>query len=71
MTGSEFLRRLRRLGRERGVAVEVDEGRGKGSHARVRLGGRGTTIKDRRAEIGPGLLAAMCRQLGIRREDLG
>ncbi len=71
MTGNEFLRRLRRLGRERGLAVEVDEGRGKGSHAKVWFGTGATTIKDRRTEIAPGLLAAMCRQLGIRRQDLG
>lgn len=71
MTGNEFLRRLRRLGREQGVPVEVDESRGKGSHAKVWFGARATTIKDRRAEIAPGLLTAMCRQLGVRRQDLG
>jgi len=27
-------------------------------------------VKDLKKEIGPGLLAAMCKQLGIREEDL-
>jgi hypothetical protein len=31
---------------------------------------RFTIVKDRKKEIGPGLLADMCRQLGIRKEDL-
>jgi hypothetical protein len=68
MTGNEFLRRLKRLARRRGV--EIDETRGKGSHAKIWFGDRATTLKDRRAEIGKGLLADICRQLGIRLEDL-
>ena len=31
---------------------------------------RFATVKDRRKEIGPGLLTAMLRQLGLRRADL-
>ena len=34
MTGDEFVRRLRRLGRERGVAVRFESRPGKGSHGR-------------------------------------
>jgi hypothetical protein len=70
MTGNEFLRRLKRLARRRGVEIEIDETRGKGSHAKIWFGDRATTLKDRRAEIGKGLLADICRQLGIRLEDL-
>jgi len=32
MTGNELLRRLRRLGSQRGVAIRFEEERGKGSH---------------------------------------
>ena len=70
VNGNEFLRRLKRLAKLRGVVVEVDNTRGKGSHAKLWFGDRATTIKDRRAEIGGGLLADMCRQLGIRARDL-
>lgn len=70
MTGDEFVRRVRRLGRERGVAVRFESRPGKGSHGRLYYGGRFTTVKDRRKEIGAGLLGAMLRQLGLNREDL-
>ena len=70
MNGNEFLRKLRRLARKLELDLRIDETHGKGSHARVWLGMRGTTLKDRRKEIGPGLLHDMCRQLGIRPEDL-
>ena len=70
MTGDEFVRRIRRLGRERGVAVRFEARVGKGSHGRLYYGDRFATVKDRRKEIGKGLLAAMLRQLGIDREEL-
>jgi hypothetical protein len=34
------------------------------------LGGKSTTLKDLRKEIGKGLLNAMCKQLGITTEDV-
>ena len=70
MTGSEFVRRIRRLGRERGVAVRFEPRPGKGSHGRLYFGERFTTLKDRRKEIGQGLLSAMLRQLGLSRDDV-
>ena len=71
MNGSEFERRIKKLGRRRGVAVSFDSGYGKGSHGRLYYGERFTTLKDRRKEIGPGLLKAMLDQLGLTKEDLG
>ncbi len=65
MKGSEFLRRLNRFGRARGLDVRVDEKRGKGSHATVYLGERHTTLKDRKKELGKGLLRAMLGDLGV------
>lgn len=65
MDGAEFLRRIRRIAESQGLAVRLDERQGKGSHARLYLGDRFTTLKDRRKEIGDGLLNAMCRQLGV------
>jgi hypothetical protein len=70
MTGDEFERRIRRLGRRRGVRVSFDPGHGKGSHGRLYFGERFTTLKDRKKEIGPGLLKAMLDQLGLSRADL-
>jgi mRNA interferase HicA len=70
MTGAELERKIRRLGHRRGVPVVFDPGRGKGSHGRLYYGNRFTTLKDRRKEIGPGLLKAMLDQLGLSRDDL-
>jgi hypothetical protein len=70
LTGSEFERRIRRLGCSRGVSVSFDRGHGKGSHGRLYYGSRFTTMKDRKKEIGPGLLAAMLDQLGLTKADL-
>jgi mRNA interferase HicA len=70
MTGSEFERKIRKVGRKQGVSVLFDAGHGKGSHGRLYYGNRFTTLKDRRKEIGPGLLKAMLDQLGLTRADL-
>ena len=52
------------------MVVSFDGAHGKGSHGRLYYGGRFTTLKDRRKEIGPGLLKAMLDQLGLTRNDL-
>jgi hypothetical protein len=61
---------VRSLGRKRGIPVSFDTGHGKGSHGRLYYGERFTTLKDRRKEIGPGLLSAMLAQLGLTKRDL-
>jgi hypothetical protein len=70
MNGHEFEKKIKRIGRQRGVLVSFDSGHGKGSHGRLYFGDRFTTLKDRRKEIGPGLLKAMLDQLGLTRTDL-
>ncbi len=70
MTGEEFIARVTRIGEERGVTVYFDSRKGKGSHGRLYFGQRLTTVKDRRKEIGPGLLASMLRQLGLSRDEI-
>lgn len=70
VTGNELERKIRKLGRKHDVVVAFDGGPGKGSHGRLYYGGRFTTLKDRRKEIGPGLLKAMLDQLGLTKDDL-
>jgi mRNA interferase HicA len=69
MTGNEFLRRIARLGRARGIAVRFDRRHGKGSHGTLHYGTYKTTLKDLRKEIGTGLLHDMLAQLGLSRHD--
>jgi len=68
MNGREFIRKVKRLGAKRDVIVSVDSSRGKGSHRRLTYGSRWTTVKH--SEIGPALLNAMCKQIGIDPGDL-
>ena len=70
MTGREFIERVSEVAHSRGVSVRLDSKRGKGSHITLYYGSRKTTVKDRRKEISPGLLAAMVRQLGLDWSDL-
>jgi len=70
MTGQEFLRRLRALGRRKGVEVYVDARRGKGSHAVIYFGDRKAASPDRRKRLAKGTLKALVRQLGISEDDL-
>ena len=70
MKGKEFIERITALGHRRDVTVRVDAKRGRGSHVMLYYGDRKPVVKDRRKEIGPGLLAAMTRQLGLDAADL-
>ncbi len=70
MNGNEFIRKIEKVGKARGVAVSLDLAHGKGSHGRLFFGAQSTTVKDRKKEIGPGLLAAMPRQLGLTLKDI-
>ena len=63
MTDREFLRRLRRYARRRGLAVELVPASGKGSHAGIWLGDRRTFMP--RGELRPGTLRSMLRDLDI------
>lgn len=70
MKGSEFKRKVERLAKARKLSMGWDPGHGKGSHGRLTLADRVTTVKDLKKEIGKGLLKEMCKQLGITPEDL-
>ena len=70
MNGRELIRRLRRLARKNNVDFSVDPVRGKGSHRRVTYNGRKSTIPYHNRDIPTGTIAAICRQLGVDRDDL-
>jgi mRNA interferase HicA len=70
MKGSEFLRKLRAVAKRKKLSYRWSRERGVGSHGTIYLGTRFTVVKDLSKELGPGLLADMCKQLGIRKEDL-
>ena len=63
MTRDALLRELRRWAKKNGFHFRVIEDKGKGSHYRVELGTRKTTIKS--GELRPGYVALIKRQLGV------
>jgi len=70
VTGKEFIRRVRILGRKKGLDVHVDKKRGKGSHQTLYYGDRKTIVRNPRDELKTGTCNAMLNQLGIGRHEL-
>ena len=61
---------MKAIAKRQKLAYRWSPERGVGSHGTVYLGERPAVAKDLKKEIGPGLPADMCKQLGIRKEDL-
>jgi mRNA interferase HicA len=68
--GGEFLRKVKRIARRARLPCRWVPERGAGSHGTLYVGNNLTVVKDLKKELGPGLLSDMCKQLGIRKEDL-
>ena len=69
MKGAEFLRRVKRLGERRGIAVRFEAKRGKGSHGTLYFGSFRTIVQDIKKELPSGTIHAMVRQLGLTWKD--
>ena len=61
------LRRAKRYARKTGQEFRFDPSHGKGSHGRLYISDRFTTVQ--RGELSRAMLAAMIRQLGIKKEE--
>lgn len=70
MNGNEFLKKAGRSAKAMGLASRFEAGHGKGSHGRLYVGSNFTTLKDRKKEIGPGLLNKTLKDLGLTRNDI-
>lgn len=70
MTGHEFIRKVKVLGKQRGLAVLLNASRGKGSHQTLYFGVAFTVVRNPKDELKTGTLHAMCSQLGIKASDL-
>jgi mRNA interferase HicA len=68
--GSEFIRKILWLARERGLPCRLAEKRGKGSHVTLYFGKRMTIVRNPKDELKTGTLHAMCKQLAIKKGDL-
>lgn len=70
MKGSEFLKKIKNLGKQKGIEVRLIETRGKGSHSTIEFGDRFTIIRNLKDELKTGTYNAMLKQLGISKNEL-
>ena len=70
MTGNEFIRKVKSLGKAREVEVRLNASRGKGSHQTLYFGTAFTIVRNPKDELKTGTFRAMCSKLGIRVTEL-
>ena len=70
MTGNEFIRKVKTLGKHRNIEVRLDAARGKGSHQTLYFGSAFTIVRNPKDDLKTGTFYAMCSQLGLKPTDL-
>ena len=70
MKGNEFIRKVRKVGRQRDVNVTFVPERGKGSHGTLYYGDKLTVVRNPKDELKTGTPHAMLTQLGLTLTDL-
>ena len=70
MKGREFIKRVRKYGKQNGIKVEWMAERGKGSHGTLALGNHYTIVRNPKDELKTGTFNAMLKQLGLKKEDI-
>ena len=70
MTGTQFIKRVRQWAKDKDLErPEFIAKKGRGSHGTLFVGDRETAVKDRKKEIGKGLLNKMLADLGIDKKE--
>lgn len=70
MRGNEFIRRVQKYAKARGLSCEWHPEMGKGSHGVLIFGDRRTVVRNPRDELKTGTLHAMLKQLGLSRDEI-
>ena len=70
MRGNEFIKKVKKLAKKRGIESRVDRKRGKGSHVTLYFGQRFTIVRNPKDELKTGTFKAMLAQLGIKENEL-
>ncbi len=50
MNGNEFIKKVKRLGKDNDIEIRLEQQRGKGSHVTLYYGDKYTIVKDRKKE---------------------
>ena len=67
MNRDQLIRRLRRFAKKGGVPFEVDKKKGNGSHYRVKLGNKRSTLQE---DLNPGRIERFLKQLDVDPADI-
>lgn len=70
MKGSEFIKRIQKLAKERGALCSWHPDMGKGSHGVLKLGEYRTVVRNPKDELKTGTYHAMLKQLGLTDKDI-
>jgi mRNA interferase HicA len=70
MKGNEFIKRIRKYGKQHNMYVQWMAERGKGSHGTLYLGNHHTIVRNPKEELKTGTFNAMLKQLGLKKEDI-
>jgi len=70
MKGGEFIKRVKKLAKAKGVPFEINRERGKGSHITLYYADRYTILRNRKDELKTGTYHAMLKQLGIDKSEI-
>jgi mRNA interferase HicA len=70
MKGNDFIRKIKKLAKQRELMCRVDKKRGKGSHVTLYFGDRRIIVRNPKDELKTGTLMAMLKQLGLSLNDI-
>ena len=70
MTGNEFIRSIKNIGKRNRVTVRFVKQRGKGSHGTLYYGTSFTIVRNPKDELKKGTLHAMLAQIGLSITDI-
>ena len=70
MRGNEFIRKVEKYAKRKGIACEWRPERGKGSHGLLIVGDSRTVVRNPKDELKTGTYHAMLKQLGLTERDI-
>jgi mRNA interferase HicA len=70
MKGIDFIRKIKKLAKFRGIACNIDKKRGKGSHVTLYFGNNRTIVRNPKDELKKETLNAMLKQLELTQKDI-
>ena len=65
MKGQEFIKRVKKLAKDKNIFFDLNKKHGKGSHVKLTFGNRVTIVRNPKDELKTGTYKAVIKQLDI------